>query len=208
MAARERQGGCGCCGFLLSFLLFLLVLLLVGIGWLCLSAANQLNRLSSTGPVALPPTAADRQIYRQARQKAEHFFSDSGERSLTLSSVELNALIALSPELRILNPGTVVMFNQNSAELYCSLPVNLPFLSRRYFNYTIYIRPSMRGANIELQVFRMEREGKPLGSSELRQFQTVAVPLVERILSSWNKLQFDRSVRDVRIENGSLILAR
>jgi hypothetical protein len=208
MAAQGRRGGCGCCGFLFSFLLFLLVLLLVGIAWFYWSAANQLNRLSSTAPVTLPPAAADRQIYRRARQKAEHFFSDSAERSLTLSSEELNALIGESPELRILNRGAVVTLNQNSAELYCSLPVNLPFLSHRFLNYTIYIRPSMRGENIEMEVFRMEREGKPLGPNGLRQFQTVAVPLLDRILSSWNKLQFDRSVHDVRIENGSLVLVR
>ena len=208
MAAQDRRGGCGCCGFLFSFLLFLLVLLLAGIVWFYWSAANRLDRLSSTAPVTLPPTAADRQIYRQARQKAGHFFSDSGERSMTLSSEELNALIAESPELRILNRGAVVTLNQNSAELYCSLPVDLPFLSRRFFNYTIDIRPSMRGENIELEVLRMEREGKPLGPNRLRQFQTVAAPLLERILSTWNKLQFDRSVHDVRIENGSLILAR
>jgi hypothetical protein len=158
--------------------------------------------------VTLPPTAGDRQNYREVRQKTDHFFSDSGERSMTLSSGELNALISESPELRILNRGTVVTLNQNTAELYCSLPVNLPFLSRRYFNYTIFIRPSMRGENIELEVFRMEREGRPLGPKELRQFQIVAVPLIEKILSSWNKLQIDRSVRDVRIENGNLILAR
>jgi hypothetical protein len=208
MAAQDRRGGCGCCGFLFSFLLFLLVLVLVGIGWFYWSAANQLDRLSSTAPVTLPPTAGDRQNYREVRQKTDHFFSDSGERSMTLSSGELNALISESPELRILNRGTVVTLNQNTAELYCSLPVNLPFLSRRYFNYTIFIRPSMRGENIELEVFRMEREGRPLGPKELRQFQIVAVPLIEKILSSWNKLQIDRSVRDVRIENGNLILAR
>jgi hypothetical protein len=208
MAVQDRRGGCGCCGFLFSFLLFLFVLLLVGIAWFYWSAANQLDRLSSTAPVTLPSTAADRQIYRQARQKVEHFFSDPSEPNMTLSSEELNALIAESPELRILNRGAVVTLNQNSAELYCSLPVNLPFLSRRFFNYTIYVRPSMRGENIELEVFRMDREGKPLGPNGLRQLQTVAVPLMDRILSTWNKLQFDRSVHDVRIENGNLVLAR
>jgi hypothetical protein len=208
MAAQDRRGGCGCCGFLFSFFLLLLLLLLVGIGWFYWSAANHLDRLSSTAPVTLPPAAAGRQIYHEVRQKADHFFSDSAERNITLSSGELNALISESPELRILNRGTVVTLNQNTAELYCSLPVNLPFLSRRYFNYTIYVRPSMRGENIELEVFRMEREGKPLAPRELRQFQITAVPLIEKILSSWNKLQIDRSVHDVRIENGNLILAR
>ena len=208
MATQDRRGGCGCCGFLFSFLLFLLVLFLVGVGLFCFEAANQLNRLASSTPVPLPQTASSRQVYNQARQKLERFFADSGERSLILSDAELNAFLADSPELRILNRGTVVILNQNSAYVHCSLPVNLPFQSRRYFNYTIHIRPSMRGEDFELNVFRVDREGKAIGPAELRRLQIVAVPSIEKMLSIWNKLQMDRSVRDIRIENGNLILAR
>ena len=208
MATQDRRGGCGCCGCLFSFLLFLLVLLLVGGGLFYFEAANQLSRLASTIPVPLPATASSRQVYNQARQKFEYFFANSGERSLILSDEELNAFLADSPELRILNRGAVVILNQNSAHVYCSLPMNLPFQSRRYLNYTIHIRPSMRGEDFELNVFRVDREGKALGPTELRQLQIVAVPSIEKMLSIWNKLQMDRSVRDVRIENGNLILAR
>ena len=208
MATQDRRGGCGCCGCLFSFLLFLLVLLLVGAGLFYFEAANQLSRLASTIPVPLPATASSRQVYNQARQKFEYFFANSGERSLILSDEELNAFLADSPELRILNRGAAVILNQNSAHVYCSLPMNLPFQSRRYLNYTIHIRPSMRGEDFELNVFRVDREGKALGPTELRQLQIVAVPSIEKMLSIWNKLQMDRSVRDVRIENGNLILAR
>jgi hypothetical protein len=208
MATQDRRGGCGCCGCLFSFLLFLLVLLLVGVGLFYFGAANQLSRLASTIPVPLPATASSRQVYNQARQKFEYFFANSGERSLILSDEELNAFLADSPELRILNRGAGVILNQNSAHVYCSLPMNLPFQSRRYLNYTIHIRPSMRGEDFELNVFRVDREGKALGPTELRQLQIVAVPSIEKMLSIWNKLQMDRSVRDVRIENGNLILAR
>jgi len=208
MATQDRRAGCGCCGFFLSFLLFLLVLLLVAVGLFYFKAGNQLNRLSSTVAVSLPSAASSRAVYKEARQKFNRFFADSSERSLILSNVELNALLADSPELRILNHGSVVLFNQNSAEVYCSLPVNLPFLPRRYFNYTIHARPSLRGENFELNVFRIDREGKALGPTELRQFQIVTVPLMEKFLWLWNRLQMDRSVREVRIENGNLILAR
>jgi hypothetical protein len=208
MATQDRRGGCGCCGFIFSFLLFLLVLFLVGIGLFYFEAVNQLERLTSTIPVSLPPAASSRLVYNQARQKFEHFFADAGERSLILSDADLNAFLADAPELRISNRGAVVILNQNSAHVYCSLPVNLPFQSRRYFNYTIHLRPSMRGEDFELNVFRVDREGKTLGLIELRQFQIVAVSPVEKMLSIWNKLQMDRSVRDVRIENGNLILAR
>ena len=208
MATQDRRGGCGCCGFLFSFLLFLLVLLLVGVGLFYFEVANQLNRLASTIPVPLPPAVSSRQVYNQARQKIDHFFADSDERSLILSDAELNSFLADSPELRLFSRGTVVILNQNSAHVYCSIPVNLPFQSRRYLNYTIHIRPSMRGEDFELNVFRVDQEGKALGPPELRRLQIVAVPSIEKVLSIWNKLQMDRSVRDVRIENGNLILAR
>jgi hypothetical protein len=208
MATPVRRGGCGCCGFLFSFLLFLLVLFLVGLGLFYFKTADQLNRLGSTVSVPLPPTVTSRQVYREARQKFEHFFADPAERTLILSNAELNGLLADSPELRILNHGLVMTLNQNSADIYCSLPVSVPFLSRKYFNYTIHARPAMRGDDFELNVFRIDREGKALGASELRQFQIGAVPSLEKMLSLWNKLQMDRSVREVRIENGNLILAR
>jgi hypothetical protein len=208
MATQNRRGGCGCCGVLFSFLLFLVVLLLVGVGLFYFQASNQLNRLASTAPVPLPPAGSSRQLYNETRQKFGHFLADSAERSLTLSNAELNALLADSPDLRILHRGTVVILNQNSADVYCSIPVKLPFLSRRYLNYTIHVRPSLRGEDFELNVFRVDREGKTLGPTELRQFQNVAVGSAEKMLSVWNKMQLDRSVHDVRIENGNLILAR
>ena len=208
MAAQVRRGGCGCCGFLFSFLLFLLVLLLVGVGLFYYKAADQVTRLGSAGPVSLPPAVTSRQIYGVARQKFGRFFADSGERSLTLSNAELNAIFADAPELRFLNRGLAIALTQNAAEMYCSLPVSLPFVSRRYFNYTIHMRPSMRGDEFQLNVSRIDREGKVLGPAELRQFQRVAEPFIERTISLWNKLQMDRSVRDVRIENGNLILER
>ena len=208
MATQNRRGGCGCCGFLFSFLLFLVVLLLVGLGLFYFQASIQLNRLASTSPIPLPPAGSSRQLYNETRQKFAHFLADSAERSLTLSNAELNTLLADSPDLRILHRGIVVILNQNSADVCCSMPVNLPFLSRRYLNYTIHARPSMRGEDFELNAFRIDREGKTLGPTELQQFQNVAVGSAEKLLSVWNKLQMDRSVHDVRIENGNLILAR
>jgi hypothetical protein len=208
MATRNRRAGCGCCGFLFSFLLFLVVLLLVGIGLFCFQASNQLDRLASTTPVPLPPAGSSRQLYNETRQKFAHFLADSAERSLTLSSGELNALLADSPDLRILHRSTVVILNQNSADVYCSIPVSLPFLSRRYLNYTFYVRPSVRDEDFKLNVFRIDREGTTLGTTEVRKFQNVAVASAEKILSVWNKMQMDRSVHDVRIENGKLLLER
>jgi hypothetical protein len=208
MATRNRRAGCGCCGFLFSFLLFLVVLLLVGIGLFCFQASNQLDRLASTTPVPLPPAGSSRQLYNETRQKFAHFLADSAERSLTLSSGELNALLADSPDLRILHRSTVVILNQNSADVYCSIPVSLPFLSRRYLNYTFYVRPSVRDEDFKLNVFRIDREGTTLGTTEVRKFQNVAVASAEKILSVWNKMQMDRSVHDVRIENGKLRLER
>jgi hypothetical protein len=207
MAAQSRRAGCGCCGCFFAFFLLLLVLILFGVGFFYFNAANNLDR--SVGPrlVPSPATAFNRQTYSLAREKFDHFFADPAERNVTLSNAELNALLADSPELRILS-GTAVVLNRTSAEVNCNLPLDIPLLPRRYLNCTFDLRPAMRGQELELDVSRIEKEGKPLGPGEVHQYQFVVVPMIERSLSSLNKLQGDKAVRDVRIENGNLIFSR
>jgi hypothetical protein len=185
-----------------------LALIVVGLGFFYFNATKNLSRVAATGPAALPATTFNRQTYTTARQKFNQFFADPAQRSVTLSNPEVNALLAESPELRVLSHATVVVLNQNSAEVYCHLPVELPLLPRRYLNCAFQVRPSMHGDEFDLDVSRIETEGKPLGAAEIRQYQTVVLPLIEKTLSSLNKIQGDRSVRDVRIENGNLVLAR
>ena len=208
MATQDRRGGCGCCGFLFSFCLLLLVLILVGVGLFYFMAANGLNRVAANRVGPLPATTFSRQTYTTARQKFDQFFADPAERNVTLSNAEVNALLADSPELRILKRGTVVILNQSSAEVECSLPVDIPLLPRRYLNCTFEMRPSIRGGDLELDVSRIETEGKPMGAAEVHQYRLVVVPLLERSLSSWNKIQGDRAVHDLRIESGNLVLSR
>jgi hypothetical protein len=184
------------------------VLLLVGTGVVLFNIVTKLNNLSSSTPAVLPAVAGGSQSYSEARQKFDHFFSDPNERNLTLSEAEVNALLANAPELSVLNRGVVVELKENTAEVHCSVPVNLPFLSGKYLNYNFVVKPSLRGQDIELQVSRIDRDGKPLGDRELADFQQQFLPNVNRALSRANQLELDRSARDVRVENGSLVLAR
>jgi hypothetical protein len=208
MAAQNRRSGCGCCGCFFSVFLLLFVLVLFGVGYFYFSATNTLNRVGEGHPVPLPATAFNRQTYALAREKLDRFFADPAERNVTLSNAEVNALLADAPELRILQRETSVVLNQTSAEVSCNLPLDIPLLPRRYLNCTFEIHPSMRGQELVLAVSRIEKEGRPLGPGEAHQYQFVVVPMIERSLSSLNKIQGDRTVRDVRIENGNLVLSR
>jgi hypothetical protein len=208
MAAQSRRAGCGCCGCFFSVLLLLFILILFGVGFFYFNAANSLNSVVEGRLVPSPATAFNRQTYSLAREKFDRFFADPAQRNLTLSNGEVNALLADSPELRILQRGTAIVLNRTSAEVSCNLPLDIPLLPRRYLNCTFEIRPAMRGQELELDVSRIEKEGKPLGPGEVHQYQFVVVPMIERSLSSLNKFQGDRAVRDIRIENGNLILSR
>jgi hypothetical protein len=207
MAAQGRRAGCGCCGCFFAVLLLLIALVVVGGGFLYLNAAEKLNPASAAHRVPLPGTAFSRQTYSIARQKLDHFFANP-EREATFSNAEVNALLADSPELRALRRSTVAVLNQNSAEVDCSLAVDLPLLPRRYLNCTLEIRPTMRAEELELDVSRIEIEGKPVGAAGMHQYRFVVVPMIEKTFSSLNKFQGDRAVRDVRIENGNLVLSR
>ena len=60
-----------------------------------------------------------------------------------------------------------------------------------------------------ISTFRESKETvNLLGAAETQQYQSVVVPLIEKTLSSLNQFQGNRSVREARIENGSLFLAR
>jgi hypothetical protein len=207
MAAQSRRAGCGCCGCFFASFLLLFVLILFGVGFFYFNAANSLDRGVGPRLVPSPATAFNRQTYSVAREKLDHFFADPAERNLTLSNAELNALLADSPELRIMS-GLAVVLNRTSAEVNCNLPLDIPLLPRRYLNCTFDVRPAMRGQELELDVSRIEKEGKPLGPGEVHQYQFVVVPMIERSLSSLNRIQGDKAVRDVRIENGNLIFSR
>lgn len=207
MAAQSRRAGCGCCGCFFAVFLLLFVLILFGVGFFYFNAANNLDRGAGPRLVPSPATAFNRQTYFVAREKFDHFFADPAERNLTLSNAELNALLADSPELRIVS-GTAVVLNRTSAEVSCNLPLDIPLLPRRYLNCTFDIRPAMRGQELQLDVSRIEKEGKPLGPGEIHQYQFVVVPMIERSLSTLNRIQGDKAVRDVRIENGNLIFSR
>jgi len=208
MAAQSRRAGCGCCGCFFAVLLLLIALVVVGGGFFYFNAATKLNPASAAHRVPLPGMTFSRQTYSIARQKLDHFFADPADRDATFSNAEVNALLADSPELRVLRRGTVAVLNQNSAEVDCSLAVDLPLLPRRYLNCTLEIRPAMRAEELELDVSRIEIEGKPVGAAGMHQYRFVVVPMIEKTFSSLNKFQGDRAVRDVRIENGNLILSR
>jgi hypothetical protein len=208
MATQNARKGCGCCGCVLGLLVCLLALVLVVVGFSYFYASNNLNRTATTGRVPLPPATFNRQTYITARQKFDQFFADPAERSMTLSNPEVDALLAESPELRLFRRGIVVSFDHISAQVHCSVPLDLPFLPRRYLNCSFETRPSMHGEELALDVSRIERDGKPMGAAEVRQYRAVILPLIENFLSSMNKMRGDRAVRDLRIENGNLILGR
>lgn len=208
MAVHGRRAGCGCCGCLVSFLFFFVVLVLIAAGFFYFKATTNLSRLAPASSVSSPATTFSRQTYAVATHKLDHFFADPGERNVAFSNAEVNALLAESPQLRILGRGTVVVLNQNSADVSCNLPLNLPFLPHRSLNYAFQTRPSMRGDEFVLDISKIEREGKPLGTAESREVQFALVPLVEKTLWGLNKIQMDRAVHEIRIENGNLILAR
>jgi hypothetical protein len=208
MADARQKSGCGCCGFLLFGSLFLFLVLVGAALFSYWSCSTQLRKYASNSPVVLPSTGSNRSLYTAARRRLDQFFSSSSQQSVTLSGAELNALLTEAPELRFLQKGAVATLRENSAEINCSVPVNLPLFSSQYINYLLYLRPSLRGEDIELQVFRIDHAGRQLNAEELREFRSSVEHPANLILSGLNKVQLDRSIRDVRIENGTLVISR
>jgi hypothetical protein len=208
MPAQSRGGGCGCCGCLFASALVLFIAVLIGFGFFYFAGTSGVDRLAVRGPFPSPATQFNHETYVSGRQKFDHFFSTAAERTLMLSNAEVDALLTDSPELRLLGRGTLVFLGQNAADVYCSLPMSVPLLPKRYLNFSFEVRPSMRGGDVELEVTRIERDGRVVGEEEARKIQTRVVPLFEAIFSNINRFSGSAPVREVRIENGNLVLAR
>ncbi len=208
MPGQSRRGGCGCCGCLFGSALLLVVAILIGFGFFYFAGTSGMDRLAVKGPFPSSATQFTPQTYAEAKQKLDHFYADSSERSLTLSNAEVDAILADSPEFRFLGRGALVFLNQNNADVYCSLPMGVSLLPKRYLNISFEVRPSMREGDVELEVSRIERDGKAVNAVEAQKIQTWIVPLVEKSLSSANRFSANGPVREARIENGALILAR
>jgi hypothetical protein len=160
----------------------------------------------------LPPgrepwsSGSTEQIYASARQRLGHFLNTSNANSVTLSAADVNSLLADTPELWFLRKRAVVAFQNDVIEVHLSLPLLLP--GTKYFNLVVFARPAMRGENVALDIFRIERDGRVLEGSDQRFFKTAVEPYLNQVLSGINKIQGDRAIRDIRVQRDSLELSR
>ncbi|MGA8659101.1 MAG: hypothetical protein WB586_23470 [Chthoniobacterales bacterium] len=206
MANRNGQSGCGCCGIKSGLGCVLLLVLLGAAAFLGFRLFNNLKILTSSSGWQLPSSEVTEEGYISARQRLGHFLSTRDSNSVTLSASDVNSLLADAPELWFLHKRAVATLHDDVIELHLSVPLILS--GTKYFNYVIFMRPTMRGENVALNVFRIDRDGRTLDGGALRAFKTAAEPYLDKALSGINMIQGDRAIRDIRIGHDSLELAR
>ena len=127
--------GCGCA--ILLVLLFLLLGLAGGLGYF---SYRYLLGVTSTAPAEIPAFNGSDDIYTGAQKKIDAFNQDVNNAkasTLTLSSDEINSLIAHDPTLARLHVRALVTMTGDEARLQGTLPTDaFPFgmLKGRYFN--------------------------------------------------------------------------
>lgn len=204
MSAEQRKGCC--CGPIFFLFTLLSVVAVLAVSLYLYRSGKLFQSVVSPVPSSLSRAGISPRIYSQARRKVEEFLTRGSE--LVLSSPEINALAYYAPEARWLGRATAVNLKNDSAEVTWSIPVNLPFFSNRYFNYSIDVHPVKHEGKWELEILRAEHDGKPVTRKELQTIEQNIVPLIVEPFNVWNGFQFGKGVNEIRIQNGTLTIQR
>jgi hypothetical protein len=163
---------------------------------------------TSDRPSRPPGLAANPQFYVSARKKWDDFNRDSSIRVLTLSDAEINSLLAKAPELSFLAGGGTVTARENGIQVQLSVPVKIIPFYTKYINADVFLRPIVTGENIDLNIYGVDAEGRPLDAASLQRFKSQAQPTINMILTGANQWEGPRAIHEIRLQNGSVALLR
>ena len=204
MSQPRQRSGCGCFGCLgcLGTLVLVLVLAVVALIFLLYQSA------ASDRPARPPNLAANPQVYVSARKKWDDFSRDSSVRALTLSDMEINSLLAKAPEFGFLAGGASVTTRENGIQLQLSVPVKIIPFYTKYINADVYLRPILTGENVDLNVYGVDADGRPLDAASLQRFRSQAQPVINMMLTGINQWEGPRALHEIRLQSGSIVLLR
>src|ERR1700741_2526890 len=204
MSQPPQRSGCGCCGCLgcLGTVVLVLVLAVAALVFLLYQTAT------SDRPSRPPASAANQQVYVSARKKWDDFNRDSSIRGLTLSDEEINSLLAKATEVGFIAGGETVTSRENGIQLQLSVPVKIIPFYTKYINADVFLRPIITGENVDLNIYGVDAEGRPLDAGALQRFKSQAQPAIDMILTGANQWEGPRAIHEIRLQNGSVALLR
>jgi hypothetical protein len=163
---------------------------------------------SSDRPSRPPSLATNPQVYVSTRKKWDDFNRDSSVRALNLSDTEINSLLAKAPEVGFLAGGATVTSRENGIQLQLSVPVKIVPFYTKYINADVFLRPIVTGENVDLNVYGVDADGRPLDAASLQRFRSQAQPVINMILTGVNQWEGPRAIHEIRLQNGSVVLLR
>jgi len=162
----------------------------------------------SDRPSRSPALAVNQEVYVSARKKWDDFNRDSSIRVLTLSDAETNSLLAKAPELGFLAGGATVTSRENGIQLQLSVPVKIIPFYTKYINADVFLRPIITGENVDLNIYGVDAEGRPLDAASLQRFKSQAQRAIDMLLTGVNQWEGPRAIHEIRLQNGSIALLR
>ena len=204
MSQPSQRSGCGCCGCLgcLGAVVLVLGVAVVALVFLLYQTAT------SDRPSRPPSLVANPQTYVSARKKWDDFSRDSSIRALTLSDAEINSLLAKAPEIGFLAGGATVTSRENGIQVQLSVPVKIVPFYTKYINADVFLRPIVTGENVDLNVYGVDADGRPLDATSLQRFKSQAQPAINMILTGANQFEGPRAIHEIRLQSGSIVLLR
>jgi len=215
MSDSQKKNGCGCCmGRGCGFLIIVAGIFAVLIGWCYHLGAGRLRHghytSSSSGAVPIENANADDYSAVLKRMEAFKHAAPGSNATLTLTSHDLNVLIAFSPQWAGVRGKINTRIEGSDVSLIGSIPLaSIPELRDQYANGTLRFTSS-----IENKVLHVTIQDIKLKTHELsKAYMQLAIALLEPQLT--NRLLGDPVIGAVlikaetmKVENGALVLTR
>jgi hypothetical protein len=189
----------------------LLVLLVAGAFFALRYAKGVVDQLTDTQPMTLPKVQLSDEQMDRLRDRVETFRAAVRENQptepLTLTSDELNALIATDPDLIPLRNRLYATLEGDRLKAQMSFPAeDLGFerFKGRYVNATGTFAASLTDGALDVRAESLEAKGRPLSPTLMRQISSrnLASRLNndQRVVVGLSKLQ------EIRVKDGRLVI--
>ncbi len=190
------------------------VLMLLGIGALLLGfhyVKKVVNRYTDTQPMELPTVQMAQADVDKLKQRFEAFEAAVREgrpvQSLTLSSDEINALIANGPQRQALNGKFYVSLEGDQLKGQVSVPlqeVGLTMFKGRYLNGSATFALSLRNGVLAVSPQSIVVKGNPLPEMYMQKIRQEN--LAAGITNDTQAMAVLKGLEDIKINNGTLVV--
>ena len=205
---QPEKKGHGCVFYGCLTLVVLVVLFIAGGYYLYQTA---LNRFTDTAPRELPVVEVSEEDWRALDERVKGFTEAidkkvEGPVTLTLTTEDLNAMIAKDPDLKELAGKVHAAIDGEEIKVNLSLPLDDLGYPGRYFNGSAKLKVSFEDGKLNLKIREAETKGNPIPAPIVKMLEEKN--LVGEVSKDPEANKDLNKLESIKVDDGKIVLKR